>query len=271
MKLSKTERTILMVFVAIVILVAGTLMFAWPAIQKIDVSKRNLDSAKAERDNIYVTLQREETIDDEVQEAYDNAKEYEGNFYKDLETQEADVIVRQILEDTKMSTLSLNISNLTDSTLSLTDYTEVEVTYPLKEYAKSLSSVSEEVEYEVDADGNIIPTPEMKYAELAQYSQVVGAVSISFTAEGRLDDLRAFLDAIHELPQATYIQSISIPYEQTSSSSEEAIEIDENGNEITVTNTTEKTTELSGNSKVSTAVNLILYCVNPMDVPELDK
>ena len=170
-----------------------------------------------------------------------------------------------------MSTLSLNISNLTASTLSLTDFTEVEVTYPLKEYAKSLSSVSDETEYEYDADGNIIPTPEMKFAELAQYSQVVGAVSVNFTVEGRLDDLKAFLDAIHELPQATYIQSISIPYEQTSSSSEENIEIDEEGNEITVTNTTEKTTELSGNSKVSTAVNLILYCVNPMDVPELDK
>ena len=270
MKLSKTERTILTVFLVIVILVAGTLMFIWPAFQKIDVSKRNLESAKAERENVYVTLQREETIDDEVKQAYDDAKDYEGNFYKDLQTQEADVIVRKILEDAKMSTDSLSISDLTTSTLALSDFTEIEVTYPLKEYSKSLSSVSGEEEVQYDEDGNVIMTPEMKYAELAQYSQVVGAISVNFMVEGRLDDLKAFLDRINALPQATYIQSITIPYTASASSTSSATEIDEDGNEITVESTTETTSVLKDSSKVSTSVNLILYCVNPMDVPELD-
>lgn len=270
MKLSKSERTILMVFLILIVIAGGGFLFVYPAYQQIGTAQASLQSAKDTLETTKLTLQREDTIDDEVKDAYNAAKDYENKFYKDLETQEADVIVRQILEDTKMTTNALSISDLTASTLSLTDFVDVEVTYPLKEYSKSLSAVATEEEIQYDEDGNPILTAEQKYAELSQYQQVVGAVNVTFTVDGRLDDLRAFLDAINDLPQATYIQSITVPYTGTDTSTGSTVELDEEGNETIVENTTETTTDLKASSKVSTAVSLVLYCVNPMDVPELD-
>lgn len=238
MKLSSMEKIILAVFLAIVIIAVGVFLLILPEYNKIEPNTQALAAAQAEREQLYDTLAREATIDQEIQDALDDANKFSMNFYEDMTTYEADVLIREILEATNMSTDSLSIGDFTTSTLTISDYIETVVNYPLKDYAtgtgNSESADTSDTTYDLqyDESGNIIIPDSFKeaypvdtlqnylIAVLSTKSQTLGAITLNFTVEGTRGDFLAFLDYVAGLEKATYINSTTISYTTTEAQEE---------------------------------------------------
>ena len=284
MKLSSKEMTILSVFLSIVILVAGTFLFILPEYEKIEKNENALQAARDEKDQIYASLEREATIDQEIQDAIDQANTISLYFYDDMTTYEADVIIREILDATNMSTNSLSIGNFTSATLGVTDFAETIVTYPLKDYSGFDPGLlnGEEFFVEYDEEGRLI-VPEAyveKYgdqalteyltAKLSTQAQTVGAITVTFTIEGTRGDFLNFLNYVAGLDRATIINNTKVSY--TSAANND----NNNNNGAPAEGEGEEAApaapagnggddvQLNDNSKVSALVSMTLYCVTPM-------
>ena len=302
MKLTSKEMTILAVFLSIVILVAAAFLFILPEYERIEPNKSSLQAAKDEKEQIYASLERENTIDQEIQDAIDLANNVSLYFYEDLTTYEADVIVREILEATNMSTDSLSLGNYTVSTLSVSDYVETVVSYPLKEYAGYDPGIlySENYFIEYDEDGKLIipqdyvdkygdqALTEFLTAKLSTQAQTVGAITVTFTVKGTRGDFLNFLNYIADLERATIINSTSVGYTGTIENSSNGNGNNSNSNSSTpdapaegeegqegeepapaattpAANTSGNTTiELTDSSDISASISMTLYCITPM-------
>ena len=289
MKLSSKEIVIVAVFLSIAIIVAGLFLFIMPEYERIDTNKNSLQAAKNELDQIYASLAREATIDQEIDDAIEQANKISLSFYNDMTTYEADVIVREILEATNMSTDSLSLSDYTTSTLTVTDYVETIVQYPLKEYSGFIDERIDSAELAAgasyDEEGNLIVPEEFKeqYVEalkeymailLSTQSQTVGSITVNFNVKGTRGDFLKFLDYVADLERATIITSTSIAYtgiETTTTTNNTAAEAEgEAEGEVqptTTTTTTERT--LNDNSEISAPVSMTFYCVTPMSAVEI--
>ncbi|MCM1299180.1 MAG: hypothetical protein NC203_06215 [Firmicutes bacterium] len=242
MKLSNKEKVILAVFLAVVIIVAGVFLLILPEYNKIDPNKNSLKNAQNQRDQINQTLLRESTIDQEIQTALDKANTFSENFYDDLTTYQADMILRDILAETDLEASTLTVSDFTTTNLTLTEYIDTVVTYPLKDFsgyvAPGLIDVSGYgIAY--DEDGNItVPegfTLEDTKELLKDYmrlllqtqQQTIGSITVSFDVKGTRADFIKFLDYVAELKQATHIDSCVIGYSKV-----EGETTDEEGNAV---------------------------------------
>ena len=296
MKLSSKEMTILAVFLSIVILVAATFLFILPEYEKIEPNKNALQAAKDEKEQIYASLERENTIDQEIQDAIDLANNISLYFYEDLTPYDADVIVREILEATNMSTNSLSVGSFTSSTLTITDYVETIVSYPLKDYSGYQPDILQAENYSIEYDENgklIIPEDyvrkygveqaltEFLAAKLSTQSQTVGAITASFTVNGTRGDFLNFLNYIAGLERATIINSTSVNYTggdlstaPTAPTAPATPAEGEEGEEAAAApapaaaNTSDGNQQLTNNSEVSVSISMTLYCVTPMQAPE---
>lgn len=283
MKLTNKEMAILSVFLSIVIIVAGVFLFIMPEYEKIDPNRNSLESAKNQKDQIYQSLAREATIDQEIQDAIDQANVNALYFYDDLTTYEADVILREILEANNMSTKTLTVNSYTTSTLSVTDYIETIVTYPLKEYSGFVDDRinAGELTAEYDEDGNlIIPDDFMEKFEdalkeymtalLSTQTQTVGSITVTFTAEGRRGDFLNFLNYVADLERATHIDSTTISYTAvvTANNNNNAAAGNPEDVALPVANATSAEQTLTENSEISANVTMTFYCITPMTMPE---
>lgn len=276
MKLSNKEKIILAIFLAIVILVAGAFVLVMPEFNKIDTNKKALQAAKDQRDSLYNTLSRESTIDDEIQAAYDQANKFAPYFYEDMTVLDADELTRKILDDTNMKTNSLNINDFTTSTLTVSQYVDTVVTYPLKEYSGFTPDTGIDFsQYQIsyDENGNIVVPEELKdlmktylNAILSTQQQTIGSISVGFTIEGTRGDFLKFLDHIAELEKATYIPSIEISYTKTGTNQPVNPTPGENGGEEEQQpqQPAQGDQELKDDDPVSVSIQLIYYCVMPM-------
>lgn len=259
MKLSNSEKIILIVFLVVLIIGLGGWLLVYPAIQKIPTSQSNLDSAKAERDAVYASLAREDTIDEEIKQAMDKGKETQKYFYDDLSDYEADVIIRDILKETDMETNGLVINEFTTNELAVVDFVEVAVSYPLSEYA-NLGAVEEAVGTFDISDGISAEEKEAYLAYLSTMAQSVGATTISFEITGKKSDYIAFFDYVKDMEKATYIESCTIPYTLKANNSA----VDENGNQIS--NATESV--IKDNTEITSSITITLYSVKPIGEAE---
>lgn len=301
MKLSSKEMTILAVFLSIVILVAAAFLFILPEYESIQPNKNALQAAKDEKEQIYASLERENTIDQEIQDAIDLANNISLYFYEDLTPYDADVIVREILEATNMSTDSLSVGSFTSATLTVTDYVESVVTYPLKEYAGFDPWILESENYSIEYDENgklIIPEDyvrkygeeyaltEFLTAKLSTQAQTIGAITASFTVKGTRGDFLNFLNYIANLERATMINGVTVDFTGGSSESSDssvttppAVPVEgEEGEEeegavpapAAAANTPAVNTQqqLTDSSEVSVGISMTLYCITPMKPQE---
>ena len=286
MKLSSKEMIILAVFLSIVIMVAGTFLFILPEYEKIEPNKNTLQAAKNEKDQIYASLERENTIDKEIQDAIDQANTNSLYFYDDMTTHEADVIIREILAATNMTTDSLSLNSFATATLTVTDYVETVVTYPLKEYSGYVPEVIDmsglTVQY--DEEGNLVIPEDFqeKYENalkeymtliLSTQAQTVGAISAKFTVEGTRADFLNFLNYVANLEKATLIDSTTVAYTMTvSDNAGPSPSIGEDGEELPAPsgsgNSTSSEVQVSDNTMISAEVSMTLFCVSPMQPQE---
>lgn len=299
MKLTNKEMAILSVFLSIVIIVAGLFLFILPEYEKIDPNRQELENARAEREQIYASLARESTIDQEIQDAIDQANTLSLCFYDDMTTYEADVVVREILEATNMKTYSLSLSSFTTSTLTVSQYIESVVTYPLKEYsgyAASAAGGTDESGIQYDEEGNIIVPDEYieedmenalknyLIAILSTQSQTIGSISVSFSVTGTRGDFLNFLNYVADLERATIINSTSVEYTGVPSSDEggssgtpnegaateegEGGAIDEGTEAPAITTTVSSGSNdpylLQDDDEITAAISMTFYCVAPM-------
>lgn len=290
MKLTGKEMTILSVFLSIVIIAVGLFLFIMPAYESIEPNRQKLDAAKAERDQIYESLAREATIDQEIQDAIEQANTLSLSFYDDLTTYEADVIVREILDATNMSTNSLMLSSYTTATLTVTDYIETVVSYPLKEYAGYAASAAgiENSDVQYDENGNIIIPDEFTeddlesalknylIALLSTQTQTIGSITVNFTVSGTRGDFLKFLDYIADLERATIINSANVSY--TAAAAADTNNNDNNGGAAegegegaedeapanTAANTNNEPQQLTDSSQITSNISLTFYCITPM-------
>lgn len=282
MKLSNKEKIILAVFLAIVILVAGFFLLVKPEYDKIETNKNSLKSAEDQLQSMYQVLAREETIDSEIQAAFDKANKFAPYFYDDLTILDADELTRQILKDANMSTKSLSIGDFTTSTLTVSDYVETVITYPLKQYSGYVPETGidfSQFSLEYDENGNIRVPDEVKEVMkdylntlLTTQSQTIGSISVSITVEGTRGDFLKFLDYIAGLEKATYIPSVLISYTDGNTAAQQPetpaapAEGEEgadqpqqpqqpaNGGE----------TQIDDNAEVSVGITITYYCIKPL-------
>lgn len=227
MKLSNKEKIILAVFLAVVIIVAGVFLIILPEYNKIEPNRNTLANVQSQRDQVNQTLLREATIDQEIQTALDKANEFSEKFYDDLTTYEADMILREILTETNLETSGLSISGFTTSDLTLSEYVDAVVTYPLKDYSGFVAPAAIDLSaYGItyDEEGNItVPegfTLEDTKDLLKEYmrlllqtqTQTIGSMTVSFDVKGTRKEFIDFLDYVAALDKATHIDSCTIGY-----------------------------------------------------------
>ena len=284
MKLSSKEMIILAVFLSIVIIVAGLFLFILPEYEKIEPNKNSLQAEKDALDQVYASLAREATIDQEIDDAIQQANTISLSFYDEMTTYEADVLVREILEATNMSTKGLSLSDYSTQTLTVTDYVETIITYPLKQYSGFIDDRfdAEELAASVsyDEDGNLVIPEDFKEkyvqalkeymtALLSTQSQTVGAVTVNFTIEGTRGDFLKFLDYVAGLEKATIINSTNVAYTGTETNTANAAAPAEGEEGAPVqANTTPVERVLNDNSEISTSVSMTFYCITPMSTEE---
>ncbi|MBD5114211.1 MAG: hypothetical protein HDT46_03285 [Ruminococcaceae bacterium] len=297
MKLSNKEKVILAIFLAIVIMAAGAFLIVVPEYQKIDGNRSSLEAAKSQRDQLYQTLTREATIDEEMKTAAANAETFANYFYDDMTTYEADALFREIIENGGVKTDTLNLGQFTTSTLTVSEYVETFVTYPLKEYSgykddAGLSAVDfGGLPLQFDEDGNVIETEELKAAlgevqdALKEYintmlsltSQTLGSISASFKITCTRQQYLDFLDYVHGLEHATYISGASVNFtnvgavniEENTNNNQPVY--DEEGNEIPQQRpqqqqqqTTPEDTRVKDTDEFIYDINMTLYCAKAL-------
>ena len=265
MNLSKLEKTVIMVLVIAAVVGLGGWFFAWPAFEGIGKAEKKVASLETERTNIYAALERETTIDQEIEDAKKGALEFEENFYPDLTTYEAVEVTLAHLKDSNLETLSISASPMSTYTLNLQTFTKSDVVYNLKTYAQAARTNEEEVLAEgqfkdgnkiytvtvasisdvqiTDEEGNVVEikdyTETMKKAHkemvvktvVAQgRNQTVGLTNVSFEVKGRYEDYLKFIDYIFDLERATYMANVEIQMTTAPEKDEDAQYIDEDGN-----------------------------------------
>lgn len=285
MKLSNKEKIILAVFLAIVIIAAGIFLIILPEYNKISTNQSALDSAKAQREQLFQTLTRETTIDNEIETAIKNANVFSGYFYDDMTTYEADVLVRQILKDNNLSTDSLSIGDFTTSTLTVSEYVEAVVSYPLKEYSGYSPNTGidfSQYQIEYDENGNMVIPEDLKdqvadvlkeYMNilLSTQQQTLGSISVTMTVTGTRGDFLKFLDNVAALEKATYIPSVDVAYTGMSSANQaqnpgEGEEGAEQNQNIEQTETA-----LTDNSEVSVNITITMYCAKALQTDAVNQ
>lgn len=286
MKLSNKEKVILAVFLAVVILVAGAFVLVVPEYQKIEGNRRSLESVKADRDQLYQTLTREDTIDEELKTAAKNADTFANYFYDDMTTYEADAMFREIIENGGLKTNSLSIGQFTTSTLTVTEYVESFVTYPLKEYSgykdnAGISSIDlSGFPLQFGEDGNVVETEELKAAlgelqdALKEYintmlsttSQTLGSISASFEVNCTRKEYLDFLDYIHELEHATYVSGANVNFTNKGAvpDIDNMAMYDAEGNELVQQPTAPGDTKVKDTDKFTYRINMTLYCAKAL-------
>ena len=293
MKLSNKEKVILAVFLAIVIIVAGAFVLVVPEYKKIEGNRNSLDSAKAQRDQLYQTLTRESTIDEELKNAAENADTFANYFYDDMTTYEADAMFREIIENGGLKTDSLSIGQFTTSTLTVTEYVESFVTYPLKEYSgykdnAGISSIDlSGFPLQFDEDGNVVETEELKGAlgelqdALKEYintmltaaSETLGSISASFDITCTRKEYLDFLDYVHGLEHATYISGANVNFTNRDAVTDDGplnnmAYFDADGNEITPQQQQQQNTpvdtRVKDTDKFTYSINMTLYCAKAL-------
>lgn len=291
MKLSNKEKIILAVFLAIVIIAAGIFLIILPEYNKIESNQSALDAAKAQREQLFQTLTRETTIDSEIDTAIKNANVFSGYFYDDMTTYEADVLVRQILADNKMTAYSLSIGDFTTSTLTVSEYVDTVVSYPLKEYSGYMPDLGidfSDYQIEYDENGNMV-IPEELQSQMAEVlkeymnillstqQQTLGSISVSMTVNGTRGDFLKFLDNVAAFEKATYIPSVSIAYTgaseapvqqqpQTPAEGEDGAEAAE-----PAPTPAQGETELTDNSWVSVNITMTFYCAKALQTDAVNQ
>ena len=246
MNLSKIEKAFVIILVVGIILVGGFILFIKPAYDTIGRAETRLKGLETERTNLYAELARESTIDDEVKEAKEAAKELEGGFYPDLTTYEAVEIAKAYVDQSGLETLSYSATRLSTYSLGLELFTPTEVVYDLKTYSKAARGVDENalLEGQFEDGGKIYTvsalgitdvsitdetgtkveikdyTDKMKEAHkqaLCQCAvingnrQVVGLTNVSFEVRGEYKKYLEFIDYLYDLDRATYMTNIVIP------------------------------------------------------------
>lgn len=289
MKLSNKEKVILAVFLAIVIIAAGAFLIVVPEYQKIAGNRSSLDAVKAQRDQLYQTLSRESTIDDELETAAENAKTFANYFYDDMTTYEADAVFREILQNGGVKTDSLSIGPFTTSTLTVSEFVETFVTYPLKEYSgykddPGIAGIDfSGLPLQFDEDGNVVETDELKEAlgdamdvlkeyvntMLSTTEQTLGSITANFEITCTRQQYLDFLDYVHTLEHATYISGANINFTNTGAVNNENNNaqpaFDENGNEIPQqNNNTPEDTRVKDTDEFTYSINMTLYCAKAL-------
>lgn len=289
MKLSNKEKVILAVFLAIVIIAAGAFLIVVPEYQKIAGNRSSLDAVKAQRDQLYQTLSRESTIDDELETAAENAKTFANYFYDDMTTYEADAVFREILQNGGVKTDSLSIGPFTTSTLTVSEFVETFVTYPLKEYSgykddRGISGIDfSGFPLQFDEDGNVVETDELKEAlgdamdvlkeyvntMLSTTEQTLGSVTANFEITCTRQQYLDFLDYVHTLEHATYISGANVNFTNTGAVNNENNNaqpaFDENGNEIPQqNNNTPEDMRVKDTDEFTYSINMTLYCAKAL-------
>ncbi len=295
MKLSNKEKVILAVFLAIVILAVGAFMLVVPEYQKISGNKASLEDAKVRRDQLYNTLTRESTIDQELKDALNAAKDYTDYFYDDMTTYQADSMFREILKNGGINTDSLTIGEFTTSTLSLSTFVETFVTYPLKEYSGYRESYGvdwSQYELNYDEEGNIIEDEaflkvyeelsvkllkDLMRLKLSGENQTVGSITADFDVTCTRKQYLDFLDYVHKLERATYIHSAEINYTKAPAVTEQENSalppvMDENGTPVlaqpAVTAPNPDDTRVKDTDESTYSISMTLYCVKALQAEE---
>lgn len=303
MNLGKVEKIIIAVLVIGAIIGFGIFLFIVPSFNKISAAEKRYDTLAAEQQEIYQKLERENTIDNEIKEAKNEAKKLEGSFYPDLTTYEATEIVLAYLKKCNLETNEISVQLLSTEDLELQSYNEIEVSYSLKEYSSNARGTDENaltegqfkdgnkvytVSYSgisdiqiSDAEGNVIDKAKYTDAMKKAYNktlcraaaenetvQTVAVMGLSFDVTGIYKDYLAFLDYVNDLDRATMLRDVTIPITVQINEDEDSdnVYVDEGGNALVGSEANNGETECKDDTPIEDrTVEIVLFCVEPME------
>lgn len=301
MNLTNLEKTVIIILVVGGILAAGFFFFDLPAYQGIEKANKNLDSMKAQRQQIEEQLAREATIDDEIAEAKKGAESLEGDFYPDLTTYEAVEIVLAYLKDCNMTTDAISVAPMATGSLSLTYFIPSEVIYDLKTYSSAAHGEDENAllegefldknkRYSISANsltdiqitdvesGETVEkskyTDKMKeaykeavcrYAAANSSTQTIGATTVSFEVKGTYADYLKFIDYVFDIDRATFMNTVVIPMTHAAEAKEGVTYVDEMGSIVPRDQVSQGDIAYKDDDEVEQQISFILYSVEPME------
>lgn len=287
MKISKQEQIVIVVLIVLAILGAGLFIFILPNFNQIDVNNKALANVQAEYDGYVSELEHEKTIDSEIKQAYDEAKNLANGFYSDMTPYEADETMRHYLEKVKedISIDGLEVGPMSTATLSVSLFAPENVTYPLKDFANTVvQSQAPEIDITTlsERQQEIAAKDLYSMALSASSAVTVGCSTVNFHAYSKdLDSLHALVDLLNDgIFDETVLDAKGNPQRKANYISNVEFELmDRSSDFVDKEESNDSKTESSENSNQDDSDNIDksgmyvmdfsvqFFCIQPVDNP----
>lgn len=196
MKLSKQERIGVLIIAVAIIIGLGIFFFIVPKFEEVGVSRNTLSSKQSEYQAAVDKANLKDGLKDQVIAAYEEGQDLADMFFEEMTPYELDAETRLFLENAKAAghnvvVESLNVSMPSTATLSVSFFSESELSYDLKSYA---TQGQQDTEEELAAAAR-----RQKLMSQLSTAQTVGASNVSFTVTAMSqEELIAFIDYIND-------------------------------------------------------------------------
>jgi hypothetical protein len=126
------------VFIFIVIVIAGGVLFLWSEYGKIEENRTILNSRRAELENLEgeLGIDKFEILERSIILAYEDGKDASAVFYNDeMTTYEADRLIRSVLSGVSLNLDNLTVNQMFTHSFMLSIFREYGISYGIKEMA----------------------------------------------------------------------------------------------------------------------------------------
>ncbi|WP_295154885.1 hypothetical protein [uncultured Ruminococcus sp.] len=191
MKLNYRDRIVLTAVIVILVWVAGVMLFIKPGIERMQDSQAALDDAKATRSDLQDRVDEDKDLPERIQTAYKEVTKLTESFYSVQQTQLATQTVDDLLDSDEIKNLDMKISDYSIYQINPYDYMSTRPLSSLDEEVQAYLSegkapiTADTADAEAGAKGEAVPAPVM-----------IGNYQISFSYEGKIDDVQAFCDKL---------------------------------------------------------------------------
>ncbi len=202
MKLNYRDKVILGIFLAFLILVVGFFTLIKPKNAEIKADKKTLETKQAEQAEVKQKIAQIEPLQDTITETVDETNKITVKFVEKEKVENPkllDEFMQHFADDNKIALTSLDVSDMTETTLGYYYMTVADIGSGLRQY--------------VDIDGNLQEEADKEQAEQNQLSQrtqeTVLQTRYGISAKATKEDLWNFVDAINKYDDTLKIESLS--------------------------------------------------------------
>ena len=205
MQLSRKERFLLIVLLAMVILLGGYKFLIEPEIKALKASLSSYNEAKIVKSDALNALARAETIVSENEALVKKVEDETANFFPNLESDRLQVYFNDIASKSGINILSFSMSNKTIEEIDKVNDSKTYKDYGTKEKANSIR----EIDGREPIDKSTAVTPEEGSAS-QNTEKMFEAVQTTLQFECPYQNVLLFVDEIKNSNRTAYMSSFAI-------------------------------------------------------------